>query len=103
MSGSTVSPELQHDRGALQYYTESARHAYPASPIPEFAAVLAVLDRYAKEQTEENRKRLRETYDKLRGEEYARRFSGYTAIGQYREALIRVIANTLAGLKTVWS
>jgi len=98
----TESLEEQHDRGALQYYVESARHAYPASPIPEFSEVLAVLDTYANEQTEGNRKRLRNVYDRLRGEEYARRFSGYTAAGQYREALIRVIANTLAGLKRVW-
>jgi hypothetical protein len=92
---------LQHDRGALQYYAEAARHAFHVAPIPEFSGVLALLETYAKEQTELNRRRLRGVYDRLRGEEYARRFTGYTVTGQYREALICIIGNVLAGLHSV--
>ena len=101
MQGSTASPEVSHDHAALEYYAESARHAFKVAPLPEFADVLTVLEEYRNEPNSENKGWLQETLDRLRSTRHTRRNYGYTAIGQYHAALVHIIENVLSGLDVV--
>jgi hypothetical protein len=92
-----VSQEEQNrfEHAARQYYLRCAKDALPLAPLPEFKNALGVLEWYDREPTKANRKRLMKVYRDLRKGRRSRRAYGYTAVGEFYNGLVHILAMTL--------
>ena len=86
----------EHDKSSRAFYVGCAEHALPHASLPEFQEALSVFKAYDASPTDENLRALKEAHENLKRATYP-----YTAIDQYRLALVTVIHNVISGLHSV--
>lgn len=90
------------DHKRNQFYIQCARHVLNLAPLPEFKDVIALLEMYDAEPSDENRADLEAAYNAL-VDERTRREYGYTAVGEFYSGLVHILECVLFSPDSVWS
>ena len=94
--------DAQFTRSALTYYVESAKHALPVAPLPQFVDCIKAIEWHRNYPSGETHEGMVEQYKKLRWNErlYSRPFS---AVKEFYFGLRGILEDAIDGVETLSS
>jgi hypothetical protein len=92
--------DAQFTKSALTYYIESAKHALPVAPLPQFAACIQAIARHRDDPSGETHEGMVEQYETLRWNErlYNRPFS---AMKEFYFGVRGILEDAIDGVENI--